>query len=390
MILFFQRTLPRYQLSLFERLNKSLGIVLCFGKKGPPNTFLSKAQPDFPHCQINDYYPFPGKENVVIQDVISPLLKFKPDIIILEFTLSILSNWLLFLLKPFLKYKIILRSHGWNRKIGFFPKKSFVDKGRIWLMNKADALIVYSQEGKDGISKYLDDPEKIFIGHNSLDVNRLIKIRDGLEKIGRENIKREVGFKEKYNLIYIGRILKDKEPDRLIDVLRIIKSRLDSVELCIAGDGPLLEELKDKCRDLNINFRGAVIDDLAMGKLLFASDLMVMPSRLGLSIVHSFCFDIPVLSQKVGENGVSHGPEIEYLKDGKTGFLTAYGDNELMAKTAIDYFLNDQQKQYMKKEIRRAVTEQCGFDRMIEGFSKAVDYAKGGKPSKNEKRQEHS
>lgn len=373
MILIFQRTLAHYRLSIFREINRITGAILCFGRNGPKDTFLSKVLPDFKHCRIKDYYPIPRKDTFVIQDVLTPLFKFKPDIIVVEFTLGILSNWLLFLLRSILKYKLILWSHGYDRKKGFHPERYFADKLRLWWMNKADAVILYGQEGKKGIIPYLKNPEKIFVAQNTLDTRRLIEVRNQLERIGKDNVKKQIGFKEKYNLIYIGRLLKEKEPDRLISVFRIVSAQLNSIELHIVGDGPLLNQLKSISKGLKVKFLGSITDDNESGKLLFASDLMVMPGYLGLSVVHSFCFDTPVLSQQTGDKGPFHSPEIEYVINHKTGFLVEYGKNKEMAEIIIDYLLHNG-KSEMKKNIKYIVENVCSLDNMLKGFKKAIDY----------------
>lgn len=183
----------------------------------------------------------------------------------------------------------------------------------------------------------------------------------------------------------MGRLLKEKEPDRLIDVYKIISKKIDNIELHIVGNGPMMEELKvktkklkDEDKNLKIRFWGAITDDEMTGKMLYASDLMVMPGYLGLSIVHSFCFDCPVVSQKQGVNGPFHSPEIEYVIEGKTGFLTPYDNNELMAEIIIDYLLDEAKPNEMKQEIRKMVEKVCSLDNMIKGFSEAIDYVKAG------------
>ena len=158
------------------------------------------------------------------------------------------------LLRPFLRYRLILWSHGYNREKGFYPEKSFLDKLRVWWMNKADAIILYGQEGKKKIAPYLENSEKVFVAQNTLDTVLLLKIRDELERIGEEKVKKQIGFEEKYNLIYIGRLFKEKEPDRLIDVFKVISERLKSIELHIVGDGPMLNQLKSISKRLKIKF----------------------------------------------------------------------------------------------------------------------------------------
>jgi len=384
-VLIFQRILAHYRLEIFKEINEVTGAILCFGKKGPKKTYLSRTKPVFPHLKIRDFYLYPKKDTLAFLDIFTPLFKYKPTVVVTEFALCILSNWILLFLKPFLRYKLILWSHGYNRKTGWHPEGSFADKLRVWWMNRADAVILYGQEGKKMLAPYIMDSKKIFVAQNTLDTVTLLKIRDKLCKIGKERVKKQLGFRERYNLIYIGRLLKEKEPDRLIDVYKVISKRIDSIELHIVGNGPMREKLKvktqrlkDEDKNLKVKFWGAITDNGMTGKMLYASNLMVIPGYLGLVTVHSFCFDCPVVSQKQGVNGPFHAPEIEYVIDGKTGFLTPYGNNEFMAEVIIKYLLDEAKVTQMKEEIRKTVEKVCSLDNMIKGFSEAIDYVKVG------------
>lgn len=373
-ILIFQRVITDYRESIFQELCNKMNVIICFGKNGPPGSFLKKKIPAYKHCRITDYYPCANNEYLLFQNIFYPLLKYKPGVIVIEFALGIISNLMLFILRPFFKFKLILWTHGYNRKREFDPARHLSDKLRIWLLNRADAIITYSQHGSSVLKKFINRPEKVFVVPNTLDTRKLVLIRDELELMGKEKIKNEIGFKEAYNITFIGRLLKDKEPDRLIEVFKIISKELDSAALHIVGDGPYIKEIKNLSKGLRVKFWGYVTDDYEAGKLLFASDLVVIPGYVGLSVVHSFCFDKPVVTQKRGVNGPFHSPEIEYLIDGQTGFMVNYDDNQELAKTVINYLTNKEIQGIMKDKIRITIETLCNINNMLNGFKKAVDY----------------
>src|SRR4030043_1497020 len=96
------------------------------------------------------------------------LLKFKPDIIIHEFTMGIMSLFPVLLISKILKIKVILWSHGYNRKKGFNPQKSIGDKLRLFYVSMSDALLLYGDNDKVLFSKYVDK-NKIFVARNTFD-----------------------------------------------------------------------------------------------------------------------------------------------------------------------------------------------------------------------------
>lgn len=378
-VLIFQLVMVHYRAAVFKLLGEKFGAIICFGGRGSSHSNVPLIDnPDFPHYRVRDCFPFANKTALAFQDVITPLFKFTPRVVITEFSLGILTNWLFFLLKPFFKYKLILWCHGYNTKVGFNPEKRFLDKIRVWCMNNADAVLLYSTNDQKLIKPYLKISDKIFVAQNTLDTKRLIRIRETLEQIGKEEIKEKIGLKEKCNLIFVGKLLEEKELDRLIDVFRIVSQQIKSIGLYIIGEGHMWDKLKKMSEGLRVVFMRSVIDELQLGEFLFASDLMVVPGYVGLGVVHSFCFDTPVVSQASGVYGPFHSPEIEYVIDGKTGFLVEYGNNNEMADRILNYLCNMGLQREMKEEIRSIVENKCSVDKMIEGFGEAIGYVDKG------------
>lgn len=374
-IIIFQRFLPHYRIPVFIEISKKIrNIIICIGRSRTKEKSFLESKEGLSILEIRDFYLFPKKDNLVFLDIVNPIIKLKPKIIVLEFSLSILSNYLLFFLRPIFCYKLILWSHGYNIRKGFRPLKSFTDRLRVWCMNKADAIILYGKMGNRVISPYIKKPEKIFVAQNTLDTNILLRIRNKLDKIGKKKIKEEIGFNKKYNLIYIGRLLSRKEPDRLISVFKIILNFIDDVELHFVGDGVIKRKLQILSKGLEVKFWGYIKDDEMVGKMLYSSDLMVMPGFLGLSVVSALCFDCPVVTQMQGTEGPFHSPEVEYVVDGKTGFFSEYGNDEKMARIIIDYMKDKGKQEKMKKWIRHMVRDCCSIKNMVVGFEKAINY----------------
>ena len=136
--------------------------------------------------------------------------------------------------------------------------------------------------------------------------------------------------------------MKEKEPDRAIEVFNLVQKKIKDIEFHFIGDGPMRGMLEMMSKNLGlynkVRFWGNIIDDEKIGKLLYSSDIMFMPGDVGLAIVHPFCFDCPVMTQSSDGNGPPyHGPEIQYLINGKTGFFVPYGDNKKMADVIVEY-----------------------------------------------------
>jgi glycosyltransferase involved in cell wall biosynthesis len=315
---------------------------------------------------------------LVLMDVISPIHKLRPRVVIAQFELSMLSIWLLFLLRRFYGFKLILWGHGYDRTRGFHPDTNRMDKLRLRWVDWSDAVILYNENRREEIAKYVANTSKLFVANNTLDTNELLDIKDECDRIGSEKLKRKLGFIAKYNLVYVGRLVEDKQPDYLIDVFQMVIRRLPDVHLHIIGKGPLEDRLACQVDRLGLESKvtlwGEVIDPKAIGEIIYCSDAMVIPGAVGLSIVHAFCYGRPLITQAQEANGPYHGTEIEYLVHGKTGFFAPSGDKDAMSEIIIQFLTDEQRKLEMERHILDVVEQQCSVEKMILGFQQALAY----------------
>lgn len=147
-------------------------------------------------------------------------------------------------------------------------------------------------------------------------------IYNGIDDKFLENIKqRKKKDKKKINIIYVGRLSKEKGVDILIDAMNIIinKNKMESIQLKIVGDGLERKNLEDKVRENKLNnvvtFLGRRDNVI---EYLDDSDVFVYPSTweegFGISVVEAMSRGcIPITFYKGGL------PEL--IEDGINGFL---------------------------------------------------------------------
>lgn len=368
-ILIIERIFPEYRKSILDELHNHMDFIILHSKDKSVikqvSTSYSKKVTSFPYS-TNETHHF--------LNVFTYIIKTKPKIIIHDFSIGIASLIPTFLLSKYLKIKFILWGHGYDRNKGFYPEKSLKDRLRFFLIKRADAVIFYGQEAKLKFSESVKG-DKLFIAYNCLNTKVLTAIRDKLENEGRENVKRRIGFAHDYNLIFIGRILKSKQPQLLINIYEYLINKIGN-SICIhyVGDGDYLKQLKEivklKGIENNIKFHGSIHNDLKSGELLYCSDLMIMPGFVGLSINHAFNFDCPVVTcQQTG-----HGPEIEYLIHENTGFIIESHSVEAMSEIVAKYLENKGLQDQMKLNIRKMIENTCSVDNFIKGFQDAIKF----------------
>lgn len=319
-----------------------------------------------------------NKDTKVTLFPLRKIMKFRPDVVITDFALGILNLPLIILGCKLLGIKTAFWSHGYDRKIGFKPKERMSDKYRLFMLKWVDANIVYGKEDKGVLSEYLD-PNTIFVAQNTLDTNSFGRIRDKLAEEGKEAIKQRLGIKHQYNIIFIGRMLPDKNPELLVKMYDVLKEKYNlTIGVHFIGKGPMVPELEQMIKERGVEedfyMHGAIYDDVKNGEFLFVSDLMVMPGYLGLSVNHALCFDCPVLSFATIDGYPAHSPEVEYVVQGKTGWLLNEHTPEAMAETAHELFSNPDLQAEINRNIRHDVLNVFPIEKMVGGAVACVEY----------------
>lgn len=110
-------------------------------------------------------------------------------------------------------------------------------------------------------------------------------------------------IKNNYNIIYVGRISKDKNIDFIIKVFKKIKDKIENVNLILIGDGPYLKKLKKQYSDKdNIIFTGPIEREELKYYYSFA-DLFLFPSitdTFGMVIIEALACNCPIIVSNIG------------------------------------------------------------------------------------------
>lgn len=132
-----------------------------------------------------------------------------------------------------------------------------------------------------GNKKY--DEGKVFLLNNAIDIERF-KYNEGI----RRNKRKELGIKDDTLVIgHIGRFVEQKNHRFLIDIFFEIHQKMPNSILLLAGQGPLINEIKKKVECLGIKdsviFLGQINDT---NELYQAFDIFLLPSLYeGLPVV---------------------------------------------------------------------------------------------------------
>lgn len=249
---------------------------------------------------------------------IKKIIQIKPAII----QITHFHPWafFLYLLRPFLKYKIFYTPHDnpFEPKEKTFPLMNFLEKKFI---KRSDLIITHSNFVKNGLLKYCSN-KKIEVIHLGL-YPRIYNVD-----------KNKNFFKEELNLLFWGRIEKYKGIDILVDAYEILKKKKYKINLTIAGKGFIDDKLKDKINNLKIDFRNYWLNDKEVEETLNKADVLITPykeaTQSGIAIF-SLIYNIPIIATNVGAFS-------EYIEDGFNGLLVKPNDfYDLAEKIEILY-----------------------------------------------------
>ncbi len=163
--------------------------------------------------------------------------------------------------------------------------KAFANQN--WTCSKLAGEWMY---GKETVEK-----GSVTVINNAIDLDKFVFNQDKCDEL-----RKELGLEGKFVVGHVGRFMKQKNHEFLIDVFaEVVKEKEDAVLLLI-GEGPLMELIKDKVSNLNLSnkviFLGVRSD---VADLYNAMDVFVFPSLyegLGMVAVEAQVNGLPVIA----------------------------------------------------------------------------------------------
>ena len=153
---------------------------------------------------------------------------------------------------------------------------------------------------------------------------------------------------ENSDIIFVGRLIKEKNLSLLIKTVNLVKKRLPNINCLIIGDGPEKESLKRLVQELdlveNVHFKGYVEDDIEVLSCMKSSKVFVLPSLregFGIVAVEANACGLPVITVKHPQNAAS-----DLIANGENGFICELSESDIAEKiiTAMDIGNNWERK----------------------------------------------
>lgn len=293
-ILIIQPKVPSYRIEFFKKLAISTNgfTLLHFGDEKRFDQFPLIHEITLEVKQFLFFKYIKGLKKIVRKyDVIIPM--FDP-------------HWINCFLAPILypKKKIIYWGHG-------FGRNKTINRIRLKLARKASGLITYSRMGANDFLKNNIDPSKIFIAPNTLWISN----------------HEDLSSDKKNSFLFVGRLQERKKLRLLLvifaDIVRILEYQYNiNIHLNIIGNGEFEKNILKEDREIfdlekKVNFIEGTSDDEILKKYFSEAYAYVSLGAVGLGVLHSFAYGVPVITMP----DINHGPEFENIIHGQNGWI---------------------------------------------------------------------
>lgn len=243
------------------------------------------------------------------------------------------SNWLALAAVSIRRARLLLRSEL-RLDRGRVARRS--DPVRDWVVRKwitwSDALLYIGSANRDAYLHYGADERKLHFAPYSVDVHRYAdpKLQDASLKL---DLRRQLGIPgDAIVMLYAGKLVPRKHPERLLDVAEWTASRRGHVVM--VGSGPLEVSLRAEAtrrRITNITWLGFV-NQSQLPRTYAVADVFVMPSELepwGLVLNEAMAAGLaPIASRDVGAT-------LDLIDHGRNGFCLDVCDGDSLREAVL-------------------------------------------------------
>jgi glycosyltransferase involved in cell wall biosynthesis len=335
-------------MSIFERIVHSSDIHLTLAHSGPKRQFggtLDEIQLQFEQLGPFAYY----KGN--LQSILNQY-----DVVVCMLYVMNLS-----LLKlPFLpsrKFKLIYWGIGVRASYNNpFDAPTPINQVRYLIAKKADAMIFYSDYARNKyISKGIS-AEKLFVMQNTVEVNKESEVSPKRDK-----------------LLFVGSLYKSKKIFQLLESYQKAKSQLNSIpKLHIVGNGSeyasVLDWIDKTSNQDNIILHGSVFEEDILAGLFQTSLACISPGQAGLTVLKSFGYGVPFVTQK---DAITGGERLNIVHN-ENGVL--YNSEDDLVEIIKDISTDPEKYINMGIQARDFYFKERTPEIMAQGFIDAVNY----------------
>ena len=289
------------------------------------------------------------------------------DIIVVDGNPRIVSQALFATLAKFLGKKIVIWSMAHSSH-----NNSFSENIRLFWWRYFDYFLMYNELDivklkQSGIKGLIMLAINNGLDQRDID-NNILKWPD--EKL--ENWQKTQQIKGKIVLLSSGRLTQNKFLDMFYALPKLLEHN-PNIHWCIIGEGIGKKNLETLAENLNIlkniTFIGELYDEEQLAPWFLSATIFVHPAAIGLSILHSFGYGLPIITYN---NSLFHGPEFVVFEEGKTGLLYTKNDPNDLSEKILKLLLETGRIKEMNTYVKKIAQYKYNVDLMKENFIKMI------------------
>jgi glycosyltransferase involved in cell wall biosynthesis len=247
-----------------------------------------------------------------------------------------------------------LYGKAWRR-----PASPFVDRIAQWALRRTDRVRV------------IDDFTKRLVRESGYEgpVDQFVAFSD----FAMFSEEPTVAPPNQPHVVFVGSLDGPKGLGVLIEAWALVAKQFPAARLSLVGAGPLLREIRDRIRNLQLEDRITLLGPISRPEVRRALDeasCLVLPSRsegLPRVILEAMARARPVVATRVG--GIS-----EIVDDGRTGILVPSDDPRELASALVSILENADRSRTMGEEGHRDFVSLDPIRRYEEGIARLADW----------------
>jgi glycosyltransferase involved in cell wall biosynthesis len=279
----------------------------------------------------------------------------KADVAILELNPRILTVWAIVFARRALRRPTILWGHAWPRRGQHAP----TDRLRSLLRRQASVLVTYTETQADELRAALPG-RRVLAAPNALYPSTEM---------------RPLPVRRPLSFIFSGRLVSEKKPLLLVEAFGRVADQLGDTRLVVIGSGPEEAQVLRAAHELGIAHRldlaGPVADLPGLRGQYAHAIASVAPGSVGLSIVQSLGFGIPMIAS----DAEPHGPEIEAAVPGVTAQFFVADSAASLAETLLTFHRRREEWLSRRVELAAWCRERYSVERSADRFTDAIRIA---------------